>query len=161
MSAGSFKKANGRPPKYDSEIAGKVIEFIRHGNYVETAAAAAGLSKVTLYEWLKKGARSKDGEFREFLNAVEKAQAEAEARDVLLISKAAQECWQAAAWRLERKFPDRWGRKDTLTVLQKIIKEVENLSDTDLLALLGYGDGVDDQEAGRTGVGRTPRPGDG
>lgn len=28
----------------------------------------------------------------------------------MLIGKAAENQWQAAAWRLERKFPDRWGR---------------------------------------------------
>jgi hypothetical protein len=36
--------------------------------------------------------------------------AEAEMRDVALIAQAAKENWQAAAWRLERKYPARWGR---------------------------------------------------
>jgi len=37
-------------------------------------------------------------------------------RDVAIIAKAAAGGhWQAAAWRLERKFPDRWGRKTKLT----------------------------------------------
>jgi hypothetical protein len=37
----------------------------------------------------------------------------AEAADVTLIAQAAREGqWQAAAWRLERKFPSKWGRRE-------------------------------------------------
>jgi hypothetical protein len=43
--------------------------------------------------------------------ALEQADAQAEVRDILLIGKAAQTNWKAAAWRLERRFPDRWGPK--------------------------------------------------
>jgi hypothetical protein len=81
------------------------------GNYMETAAAFAGVHKSTLYEWLKKGAKSKSGIYKEFSDAVKKALAEAEVRDVAIISQAAKESWQASAWRLERKFPDKWGKK--------------------------------------------------
>ena len=35
--------------------------------------------------------------------------AEAELRDVMVINRAAQTTWQAAAWKLERKYPNRWG----------------------------------------------------
>ncbi|HXF72327.1 MAG TPA: hypothetical protein VNO79_06935 [Actinomycetota bacterium] len=50
--------------------------------------------------------------FLEFRDAVERALVEAEVADVALIERAAQEGhWQAAAWRLERMFPDRWGRR--------------------------------------------------
>nr|WP_255724707.1 hypothetical protein [Shimazuella soli] len=81
------------------------------GNYIETASAYAGINKTTLYDWLKRGARENRGKYRAFSNAVEKAMAEAEMRDVALIAQAAKENWQAAAWRLERKYPARWGRK--------------------------------------------------
>jgi hypothetical protein len=95
------------------------------GNYIETAAAYAGIHKTTLYDWLKKGANSKSGKYREFSNAVDKAMAEAEIRDVALIAQAAKENWQAAAWRLERKYPARWGRKTQHEVTGKDGKPVE------------------------------------
>lgn len=104
----------GRPNKLTPEIQQKIVDAIRMGNYIETAAAFAGINKSTLYDWLKKGARSKSGKFREFSNAVEKALAESEIRDVAVISAASKDNWQAAAWRLERKFPDRWGRKSRI-----------------------------------------------
>lgn len=117
--------AAGRPTKWSPDVQAKIVQAIQAGGYIETAAAFAGISKTTLYDWLKRGAREKErlqknnrarlrkGEapFVEFSNAIEKALAEAEMRDVVLIGKAAAEQWQAAAWRLERKFPQRWGRR--------------------------------------------------
>ena len=117
--------AGGRPTKLNIDTHNKIISAIRAGNYIETAAAYAGINKSTLYDWLKRGEREKqrvaqnprynirksEKPYVEFSNAVEKALAEAEVRDVAIIAKAAEEQWQAAAWRLERKFPDRWGRK--------------------------------------------------
>lgn len=101
-----------RPTKLTPELQEKICQAIRAGNYIETAAAYAGVNKSTLYDWLKRGGRAKSGKYKEFSNAVEKALAEAEVRDVFIIGKAAEENWQAAAWRLERKFPDRWGRRE-------------------------------------------------
>lgn len=115
-----------RPTKLTPELQDEIIKVIRSGNYIETACAYVGINKSTFYDWLKRGAREKDRlaknprakvrksekPFVDFSNAIEKALAHAEIRDVAIIGKAAEENWQAAAWRLERKFPDRWGRKD-------------------------------------------------
>lgn len=124
-----------RPSKINPKIQAKICDAIRAGNYIETAAAHAGINKSTLYEWMKRGAREKDrveraggrakvkkseAEFVEFSNAVEKALADAEVRDVMIVANAATTDWRAAAWRLERKFPDKWGRKD------KVQAEVEH-----------------------------------
>ena len=103
-----------RPEKLTPEVQQKIVDAIRLGNYIETAAAYAGISKSTLYDWLKKGGRARSGKYREFSDAVEKALAESEMRDVAVITAAAKENWQAAAWRLERKFPDRWGRRERI-----------------------------------------------
>jgi hypothetical protein len=101
----------GRPSKLTPGLQQQVCDALRRGAYVETAAAMAGVSKVTLYGWLKLGAREDEGPHVEFLNAVEKAQAEAEMRDLERVESAAENgTWQAAAWRLERRSPERWGR---------------------------------------------------
>jgi transposase len=107
------RHAGGRPTKLTPEIMAKICDALRAGNYRETAAAFAGVRKSTFYEWLRRGARARKGIYRDLHDAVEKALADSEARDVMLIGKAAGEGdWQAAAWRLERKFPDRWGRRE-------------------------------------------------
>lgn len=114
----------GRPTKLTPELQAEMVNIIRGGNYVETACAYVGLNKSTFYDWMKRGAREldrvkknpkarvrKDEQiYVEFSNAIKKAEAEAEARDVLTIGKAAETQWQAAAWRLERRLPKKWGR---------------------------------------------------
>ena len=116
----------GRPTKLTSELQSRIVQAIQAGNYIETAAAYAGISKNTLFDWLRRGAREKErvagkprarvrkeeAPYVEFSDSVEKALAEAEVRDVVNVMKAADGGqWQAAAWRLERKFPERWGYK--------------------------------------------------
>lgn len=102
--------AGGRPLKLTKELQDKVCSFLRHGSYVETASAAVGIDKVTFYDWLKKGAQQNHGIYREFSNAVAIAVAEAEMADLMVISIAAKKGnWSAAAWRLERRHPKRWG----------------------------------------------------
>ena len=39
------------PPEFQKEL----IEYIEAGNYVATACKAVGISKVTFYNWIKKG----------------------------------------------------------------------------------------------------------
>lgn len=120
----------GRPTKLTPELQTRIVNFLRTGAYVETAAAAAGVSKQTLYDWLKRGARvgrdelgevtpkdHPDADYARFLDAVEVAQAEADVGDLAIIRKAAQDgYWAAAAWRLERKHPDKWGRREVLAL---------------------------------------------
>ena len=103
------KKAIGRPTKICPEIIEKIQNAILAGSYIETAAALAGINKDTFYEWLKKGAAAQSGIFFEFSAAIQKAMAQAEMNDLLVINRAAQKSWQAAAWKLERKYPKRWG----------------------------------------------------
>jgi len=96
------------------------VDLIRAGNYLEVAATAAGIHRSTLYRWMRHGRDQKRERYRKFLNQVEKAQAEAEARDVAIIAKAAPDDWKAAAWRLERKAPRRYGPRVQLAVQQEL-----------------------------------------
>lgn len=47
-----------------------------------------------------------------FSHEIEKASAESEARDVMLIGKAAEKDWKAAAHRLERRHRSRWAKEN-------------------------------------------------
>ncbi len=126
------------PSKLTPETHQRIIALVRGGNYVETAAAACGVSKKSIYDWLKRGARAKSGKHRAFAEDFHKAQAESEALALQAIAKAGQgeevkiireklgpncnvidrtvetrrqKSWQADAWRLERRFPSRWSRR--------------------------------------------------
>ena len=101
------------PRKFSPDLAMKVVKFVSAGCFIETAAGAAGLSKNTLYEWMKLGENRKDPRSTEELRAwkklLDEAAATAEARAVSGIQEAgAGGAWQAYAWFLERKYPDRW-----------------------------------------------------
>lgn len=109
----------GRPTKLTPELTDQICRVIEAGNYIETAARYCGVDKRSLFAWMQRGneqkAKRRRGIHRDFLHAVEKALAAAEARSVARIVKAGENQWQAEAWRLERKHPKRWGRKNHLT----------------------------------------------
>jgi hypothetical protein len=101
----------GRQTKLTPEVQDRIVAALRAGNYQETAAAYAGISRTAFFDWLERGRNEPESIYAVFLDAVEKAKADAEVRDVALIDKAAHDgSWQAAAWKLERKFPQKWGR---------------------------------------------------
>lgn len=114
----------GRPAKINENLIKTITQAVKVGNYLETASAFAGISRSTLYEWLRRGKREKqrlekndrarmkkeEALYVLLVDSLEQAQAEAEVRDVALIGEAAKSQWQAAAWRLERKYPNKWGR---------------------------------------------------
>ncbi len=103
----------GRPTKLNPETAAKIVEALRLGVPQTTAVTYARISKSTYYRWLK---AAKDpgapDEFRDFRDAVNTARAEAEVRAVAVIQNASHKSWQAAAWLLERNFPEHWSRVD-------------------------------------------------
>ena len=103
---------SGRKSKLTPETQEAVCKAIRDGNYNHIAAAYAGIGESTFYLWMSLGERARSGKYLEFLEAVKKAEADAEVRTVALIETAAHENWQAAAWWLERKHNERWGRKE-------------------------------------------------
>ena len=92
-----------------------VIKALRAGNSRRDSALYAGISETTFYSWM---ARGREGEpiYAEFLEAVEKAEAQSVVRNVAIIQRAAEETWQAAAWWLERKRPDDWGRRQRMDI---------------------------------------------
>ena len=49
--------------------------------------------------------------YLQFMDAIRRASAESEVADITTIGIAASRDWRAAAWRLERKFPTRYGRQ--------------------------------------------------
>ena len=104
----------GRPTKLTNEVQERICDVLRAGNYQDAACGYVGISENTYYQWLKKGETGQQP-YADFREAVRRARAEAELRNVTLINRAAQSGqWQAAAWHLERSFPRKWGRMERL-----------------------------------------------
>ena len=108
------KKTGGRKTKLTPELQDKIVSAIRAGNYAMVAAEYAGISTTTFYRWLQQGAEAKSGIYKDFRDAVKKAESDAEVRAVAIIQKHMEGNWQAAMTYLERKHPNRWGRRDRL-----------------------------------------------
>ena len=102
----------GRPTKLTPDVADLLVQMLRAGNYVGVSCHAARITRRTFAEWMKRGlsSRPEDEIYREFRERAEQARAEGEVRNVTSIASAARESWQAAAWLLERQYPERWGR---------------------------------------------------
>jgi hypothetical protein len=130
------KKYQGRPSKLTLELQGEIIALIKMGNYIDTVCSVVGLNTSTFYDWMKKGrnATNPRNKHRKFQEAVEQAQAWSIVRDVALITKASEKDWKAAAWKLERMYPDEFGLKkyeDYVTDITELDEEHVSLSKED------------------------------
>lgn len=97
--------------------------MVLKGNFLETASAAFGVTPHGVRVWMRRGAKAlrqaersgrkvakKDRESAGFFTAIKRAMAQSESNDLEDIKKARE--WQSKAWRLERRFPDRWGKRE-------------------------------------------------
>lgn len=131
----SGKWKGGRPVEFRPEVAEKMLGFLRRGCYFETAADAAGVTRHTARAWLHRGAQE-DGEpeFRRWHEDVIQAMAASELDLLQHVVDAGHEKWQAAAWILERRHPERWGPTVKLTS-STIESMVSRLTDAELEVL--------------------------
>lgn len=102
-----------RKSKLTEELIKEAYRLVSAGNYIKDIPPILGIDDSTWFRWLNEGEKAKSGMKREFYETVKKAEKDAIARNVALIQRAAQEGnWQAAAWWLERKYFEDWGRKE-------------------------------------------------
>lgn len=124
MTAAQPDAKRGRPTKLNEARAAQIVNMVRGGSFALVAARANGIHQATYHAWMARGRdaeRDDDGHcvnpddqlYADFHDSVKDAEAAAEVQSIALIRQSANNgTWQAAAWYLERKYPDRWGRKD-------------------------------------------------
>ena len=120
---------HGNSKKTDARME-VLLGALRAGNTRRAAAAYAEVSHQTFYNWLQD---------LTFVDAVEKAEADAEARAVAIVIRAAQGgTWQAAAWWLERRRQDMYALRAKVEVSGPDggpIQTQETLDDHERIAL--------------------------
>ena len=84
-------------------LTGIVLNHVRAGLSVQTACKAAGLSRSTFYRWLRSDASLKQ--------KLRQAEAVCESWHIQNITNHAEHDWRASAWFLERRYPQRYGRR--------------------------------------------------
>lgn len=150
-------KKIGRPTKLTLELQEKICGLIAQGNYINVSCQICGISDDAYNAWLKRGEKGEEP-FKGFAVAIKRAEVDAEAERIARIEQAGKggavtrrrietrrdgtevvdeqytaPAWQADMTLLERRHPERWGRRvkvggDTdapIPVEVKVIKIVE------------------------------------
>lgn len=102
----------------------RLLAAIQKGMPLKHAAMLAGISYDTLNRWRVRGEeKSAPLRFRQFCKALRRSQAVAMLRLVSHIQAAGKQDWRAAAWMLERRHPEDFGRpapNDPATAKQQV-----------------------------------------
>ena len=128
----------GRPTVLTPEVIAEVGLLLPAVLFNGPLADFVGVNRVTLWRWVRRGKRERarqaagqeprpsEAIYLELCNAYKKGLAEAQIRAARVIREAAEAgVWQAAAWLLERRWPDRWGRGRW--VVAELAREVRRL----------------------------------
>lgn len=112
--------AGRRPPRWDHPKVLTMLGQLETGVYLTDAITSARLAERTVYRWLEHGRLEDENDpdgldiptvYRHIWQSVMRAQVVPEARALDTIHRAASRgAWRAAAWFLEHRYPDRWGR---------------------------------------------------
>lgn len=127
-------------PKCTPDLIRRAVKLKKGGANNVDIAKAVGIAESTFYRWVSTPTSENQRELSESLK-----KAEADYKNALqgIIAKAAQERdWKAAAWLLERKYPDEYGRKYISASVEGKVK-VEGVSKearAEMDRLLGVGE---------------------
>lgn len=99
----------GRPTKINEKERAEILQNLEDGASLKSAAEAAGVDYTTVYRL-----RRSDPVFA---RGAKKAVQAGKMKLIRTVANAG--TWQAAAWMLERRFGEEFGRKDTLNVKAK------------------------------------------
>jgi hypothetical protein len=121
--AAAPKNVGGRPqgssPNCTPELIAEAGRLADAGNYFEAIFQYLDIPKSTAYWWREEGEKGNQP-YAGFLDALEKGWARAEIRIAAQLQRHGQEDqpgqWTALAWFLERRFSDRWGRKQEVSL---------------------------------------------
>lgn len=107
--------SNNKPYKLiDEQIQERLLQAIRLGAFIEHACYYAGINSSTFRQWRQKATEGIEP-YKSFWIRINEAESEAIMRRLARIENAGKEgSWQADAWYLERKYPDKFGRRDRL-----------------------------------------------
>jgi len=159
---------NGRPTKLTPAIHEAIVQAVSVGVPYLQAAILAGIGESTAKQWRQRGEGTHErpalGRFVAFVADLEKAEAQDEAQRIARINAAGRGGavtyektityadghvvrevkrtapeWTADAWHLERKYPDRYGRRvqaDVTVNIQALVAKIAEEMGLDTSALL-------------------------
>jgi transposase-like protein len=111
----------------------KMLNAIRIGLAQEDAARLIGIPRSTFHDWKRKAREAAPpAEYEMFLDEIDLALVEFEHRQLVFIGKAKPDDWVAAMTHLERKWPERYGKRtrvdSTVTVTAQPMWDTSKLT---------------------------------
>lgn len=129
------KKKTGRETKLNKEMIAEISSYIELGFTIKDTCEAVGISKETFFEWKKQGKRDKESgiksDFSDFSDSIKKGKHSVKKLMLSKIVQAADENWNAAAWWLERNFPEDYSLRPELRKTKAKNKGKQVESDVD------------------------------
>src|SRR4051812_5801393 len=122
---------------FTPDLTERIVGLVEAGNYIETAAKAAGIHKSTYYSWMSRGEAAaeaegrrdpisgEEGDFADFSRRISQAEGIAEVNAVAAVREA-DKGWQAHMTYLERRFATRWRQQSGI----RYAKEPEGRGET-------------------------------
>ena len=110
-----------RQTKLTTELISKIAALVAKGNYYETVCKVLRIPESTFYRWLERGRNQYKGVYRELVEAIQQAEGIAEVTAVNVLWQALKEK-SDPRWATEflaRRYPNRWGKKDQVSIDQK------------------------------------------
>jgi transposase len=112
-------KKTGRRQKLNKELIKEMSKYISNGLSNKDAAVLCDVSEAIFYRWMSDAEDDiKSGKKTlkvEFFESIKKARIKHKAWHIRNINISAEKNWTASAWRLERQWPEEFGRKDRIT----------------------------------------------
>ena len=123
----------GRPPKLTAELIEHICDFISSSQSISAISRLVQISESTFYRWLSKAKQpGAEQVYVDFAARVEEAVqfSEVEALQRIRYASRRDEHWRAAAWILERRFPEKYGRRAILQYPEEL--KIQNTEETKL-----------------------------
>ncbi len=115
----------GRPTKLSPQIARAILKVISKGGHFSPACVAAGVSHQTALRWIEQGnhdvSENVKSPFATFVRALHQAASQAESNIVSQVYDHTEKDWRAGAFLLERRHPERWGKKEQATNITNVV----------------------------------------
>jgi len=109
----------------DEQIWSRLSQAISVGAYIEDACVFAGISSRQYRRWRELAEQGVEP-YAERWVEIQKSEAQAIVRNLFNIQNAANSgTWQASAWILERKYPEKYARKDFVQITEGSDYDVE------------------------------------
>lgn len=107
------------PRKLTPELMDTIVDDISYGLTIERAFQHVGLHPQTWYDWRAK-AEGGDEEAQWFVSRVEASDADFELQALKNIAGHAKKVWVADAWRLERRYQDRYALQNKINATLEV-----------------------------------------